>query len=355
MAEEPGTNYHVYFLVTQENERNVKRIVTAIRCNQRNDDQYRELIQNLNNGDEIVNTRGVWLYFNDLLYWKAQREHQRWKICIPKTVVYELITYIHEGYGHFGIHKCIKHLMKYYYFKNMSRIVRSIIRACETCQKVKVNNKSKRYKLYAVIPRGLWDLLSLDFFDPLPRSSGGFTYVFVVMECWSKHVKLYTLKRANTASVIRCLTRNYFVNWGIPKRLMSDNGSAFISQKFQDMIKQYGIKQILISKYHPQSNLVERVMKELGRLWNVSKRNCISALYTMDKSAHTSHTLSECVKDIHLCSDRKIEAINTGLMELERHIKLQAIDVEVFNARIEQCDVNYKIEEVNTKPTDMHG
>lgn len=51
-----------------------------------------------------------------------------------------LILYIHECYGHFGIKKCIQYTNKFYDFKNLGRKMTKNLRTFELHQKVKDSN-----------------------------------------------------------------------------------------------------------------------------------------------------------------------------------------------------------------------
>lgn len=78
---------------------------------------------------------------------------------------------------------------------------------------------------------GPGDLVSVDFFGPLPRSTGEMEYIFVVLDIFSKYVRLYPIKRETTDTVLKKLFDSYFPEMGKPKRILSDNGTQFSSPK----------------------------------------------------------------------------------------------------------------------------
>lgn len=60
---------------------------------------------------------------------------------------------------------------------------------------------------------------------------------------------------------------DYIPEMGLPKRILSDHGSQFASPKWLNKLRKEQIQVIYSSIRHPKSNAVERVMKELGRLF----------------------------------------------------------------------------------------
>ena len=78
----------------------------------------------------------------------------------------------------------------------------------------------------------------------------------------------YPLRNATTVSVIRCLT-NYFLHLGIPQAIIADNGPCFSSKKLTNYLTSHGVKLYHSTPYHPQSNPVERIHREVNRLWRL--------------------------------------------------------------------------------------
>ena len=52
-----------------------------------------------------------------------------------------------------------------------------------------------------------------------------------------------------------------FVTFGLPEQLVSDNASGFTSTEFKRFLSVNGVRQVLVSPYHPSSNgLAERAL-----------------------------------------------------------------------------------------------
>ncbi|GFU65010.1 retrovirus-related Pol polyprotein from transposon 412 [Trichonephila clavipes] len=59
------------------------------------------------------------------------------------------------------------------------------------------------------------------------------------------------------------LLNEVFLRYGVPRRLISDNGTQFVSAVMQQLCFVLDINQSLIPVYHPQANPVERKNRDL--------------------------------------------------------------------------------------------
>ena len=64
------------------------------------------------------------------------------------------------------------------------------------------------------------DLVTVDFYGCLPRSVGRVEYIFVVLDAYSKHIKLYAIKKETTKTALRVLFDKYVAEMGKPRRLL---------------------------------------------------------------------------------------------------------------------------------------
>lgn len=119
----------------------------------------------------------------------------------------------------------------------MQKHVEKFVLNCDLCQRVKYFTIAMEGPYNQVISHSPSDLVTVDYYGPLPCARGGVEYVFVVLDAFSKLIRLYPLKKATTL------------------------------QKWRESLENLGIKVLCSSVRHPQSNPTERVMRELGRLF----------------------------------------------------------------------------------------
>ena len=81
--------------------------------------------------EDIMNRRGYRL-IHDPLYKKCL---EIWRICLPTTIVEEILTNCHKIYKHIGARKCHRMLSKDFYFLGLLNQIKKQLRNCDTCQR----------------------------------------------------------------------------------------------------------------------------------------------------------------------------------------------------------------------------
>lgn len=135
------------------------------------------------------------------------------------------------------------------------------------CQRCKPKTTRITGPMQFFISKKPLDKLLINFYSSLPTGIFQFSYSFIIVDNFTRFIKLYPLRRANAKICLKKLMTDYFPNYGIPKNIVSDHGRQFISKQWQTTLHKLNIYVTHTSIYHPQSNLAERVMRELGRMF----------------------------------------------------------------------------------------
>ena len=118
-----------------------------------------------------------------------------------------------------------------------------------------------------VVARNKNDLVCIDFLGPLPRAARGMKNLVVCTDAFTKHVSLYAIGRPTTSAVVNIVLNKYMPKNGPIKKILSDQGKQFTNTKWHSELEKHGVQTVLTAIRRPQGNLVERVNKELGRLF----------------------------------------------------------------------------------------
>ena len=100
----------------------------------------------------------------------------------------------------------------------------------------------------------------------------------VVIDAHSKWLEVHPIPTIMAQATIHCL-RTIFAQFGLPDRVVSDNGPTFISWEFKNFLCQNGVEHVMSAPYHPATNgLVERAVQTLkGGVKKLKKDDCWSA------------------------------------------------------------------------------
>uniref|UniRef100_A0A3B3Q5E6 Integrase catalytic domain-containing protein n=1 Tax=Paramormyrops kingsleyae TaxID=1676925 RepID=A0A3B3Q5E6_9TELE len=105
--------------------------------------------------------------------------------------------------------------------------------------------------------------IAMDIIGPLERTHSGYRYILVVCDYATRYPEAFPLRRITAQSIAQALLQ-LISRVGIPKEIVTDQGTAFLSQTLQQVYRLLGIKGIRTTPYHPQTDgLVERYNQTL--------------------------------------------------------------------------------------------
>lgn len=202
---------------------------------------------------------------NELLFKRGSEDCPGFKICVPRKNAVDIVMQQHSDMGHFGGLKTFMHMNLSFFWPKMKKCISHIVSTCDLCQKSKISKRCV-LALNVVIAKRPKQLVCLDLMGPLPRGRAGVTQLLVIVDALSRYVKLFALKRATAQAITNRLSKDYFVNVGVPQAILSDNGRQFHSKHYQGSLEQFGVKVKYTSNYFPQGNIPEGTNREVGIL-----------------------------------------------------------------------------------------
>lgn len=106
----------------------------------------------------------------------------------------------------------------------------------------------------------------------------GNKYILVVVDYVSKWIEVVASPIKDSRVVIKLFKNNIFPRFGVPRLVISDGGSHFISRIFDNLLNKYGVKHRVETPYHPQtSGQVEvsiwEIKKILEKIVSISKKD----------------------------------------------------------------------------------
>ncbi|RUA04547.1 MAG: hypothetical protein DSY43_06070 [Gammaproteobacteria bacterium] len=183
------------------------------------------------------------------------------RIVVPESYRNEILRVGHTIplSGHMGGTKTINRITAHFFWPGLHFDVRKYCATCPQCQMVARKMKSSRAPLNPVeVVTEPFKKIAIDIVGELPRTTTGYKYILTIVDYATRYPEAIPLRTTNSKTIADVLVQ-YFCRVGIPKELVSDQGSNFIGKLMTQLYEQLGIAKIKTSVYHPQANgLVER-------------------------------------------------------------------------------------------------
>lgn len=193
----------------------------------------------------------------------------RERIYVPpdETLRADIIKVHHDTpiAGHPGRFKTQELITRTYWWPGIRRDVTHYVEGCSACQRVKYHRESPHAPLHPnEVPTQPFEVISMDFIGPLPECEG-FDMVLNVNDHFSRRVICIPCKQDITSEELaQLLIDHVYAEHGLPRRIISDRGSTFVSQFTRALMDRLGIQGSPSTAYHPQTDgLTERYNQEL--------------------------------------------------------------------------------------------
>ena len=131
--------------------------------------------------------------------------------------------------------------------------VKAFVRSCAVCQRGARNDNAKAPLQPLPCVSEPFEKVAFDLVGPLPKSSSGYRYILTMMCLYTKYPEAIPLRRVDNETVLEAMFE-IFSRHGLPKVMLTDQGSVFTSKMTRLMCKTFDIHKVQTSPYHPQSD-----------------------------------------------------------------------------------------------------
>ena len=171
----------------------------------------------------------------DELLFKAQ------KLIVPQSKRKEMLDLIHES--HQGIVKCKQRARDILFWPGMSSQIEEKVSQCSLCAQFQRVQPTEPIIIQDLRDR-MWSKFGTD-----PFEYNGVHYLLCI-DNYSKWIEVAKLDNLTSGNVI-CHPKSQFARYGIPDKLISDNGPQYASSAFPDFSKSYRFVHTTSSPHFP--------------------------------------------------------------------------------------------------------
>ena len=188
------------------------------------------------------------------------------KPLLPKSMVAAALKKIHEHplFAHLGVKRICARLTDSVVAPGVRKIGRMVLGQCLGCLKRKAT-KPRHGFFKSKPPTKMHQQIAMDFCGPYKTSDGGYQYVLVMMDQFTKWVELVPCKTAPAATVLDAFYKNIICRCGVPQQLFTDNGSHFRNYLVEVLCQVFGCFKAYAAPYYPEGDgQAERFMRNLN-------------------------------------------------------------------------------------------
>jgi hypothetical protein len=224
-----------------------------IQQNQFDDEQLQQLRQQRPNDYPVMDMG------NDINLICQVRPDRPWRICIPTSMVTDIIRWYHIVLGHIGIVRLHQTIATHFVHPFLKARIEQVVKTCDRCSRAKLPGAG-----YGLLPPREatlvpWYEVAVDLIGPWSLLVHGEEILFDALTCIdpvSNLVELVRIENKTAAHVGMLFENTWLSRYPKPSRCVHDNGGEFIGADFIRILVVNGIKDVPTTVKNPQSNAI---------------------------------------------------------------------------------------------------
>ncbi|KAA0044960.1 uncharacterized protein E6C27_scaffold74G002660 [Cucumis melo var. makuwa] len=220
--------------------------------------------------------------------------------------------------------------------------------------KLIINQLSYQYKppepLHPTIASWPFEAWGLDLVGPImPKSSAGHSYILTGTDYFSKWVEAMPLREAKKDNIVNFVRTHIIYRYGIPHRIVTDNGRQFSNTFMDDLCEKFNFKQYKSSMYNAATNglaeafnktlcsLLKKVVSKTKRdwqekigevLWAYRTTHCTSIGLTIEDNAKLRLQELEALDEKRLEAQQALECCQARMSKaFDKHVRPRSFQV----------------------------
>jgi cleavage and polyadenylation specificity factor subunit 1 len=187
--------------------------------------------------------------------------------------------------AHPGVKGSLRLIKSRYFWPDMNRDIRNMVRSCATCQKTKINRhtKSSVSSDFILPVSSRFAYVHLDLVGPLPLvcASDGvyYRYLLTIIDRATRWIEAVPLVDISARNVALAFLNCWISRFGVPLYCCTDQGRQFESELFSYLSHVLGFTRLRTTAYNPKCNgMIERAHRTLKTALKGKENDWLSAL-----------------------------------------------------------------------------
>ena len=185
------------------------------------------------------------------------------QVVLPKALKPSIYQHLHVEMGHLGTDRVVEMARQRVYWPGMYSDIDEFIHQKCPCIAQRKPAREKYAPLHSIHTSSPMEMVAMDYLH-LETSSGGYEYILLIVDHFTRYAQAYPTRNKSAATAAKHLYGDYVLRFGLPSKLLHDQGREFENNLFKELHRLSGIEKCRTTPYHPQTNgMVERMNRTL--------------------------------------------------------------------------------------------
>ena len=188
-------------------------------------------------------------------YYDINLMEDRMQFVLPKKYHVEAMEACHDSVRHLGIERTLSLLRDRFYWSNMAKDVENYVKTCPHCLRFKkLPEKATLNPIKTSRPLELVHIDYLTIEAPKTSRSQKDVNVLIVTDHFARYAQAFVTPNQKASTVAKTLWDKFFVHYGFPEKILSDQGRNFESKLLKELCILAQIKKRCTTPYRPEGN-----------------------------------------------------------------------------------------------------
>ncbi|PIO32203.1 hypothetical protein AB205_0160660 [Aquarana catesbeiana] len=170
----------------------------------------------------------------------SEDPEEKWQLLLPEKHRETVLIALHDCHGHLGSERTLQLIRDRFYWPYMRKEVESYCHSCHRCIQRKTLPQRAAPKGH-LSSQGPMDLVCIDFLC-LESDLSGQGNILAVTDHFTRYAQAFSTKDQKAVTVAKTLVEKFFVHYGLPQRIHSDQGRDFESTLIRNCWIYWGFK-----------------------------------------------------------------------------------------------------------------
>lgn len=148
--------------------------------------------------------------------------------------------------GHLGAQNTAQRILDRFHWPELDGDVKIFCQRCEICQRTTPQLPPPSQLIPLPITEVSFECIGMDLVGPLPKSAWGHEYILVILDYATWYPEAVPLRKATSKNIAKELFL-LMSHVGIPKEILTDQGTPFMSRLMADLCKLLHVTQLRTS------------------------------------------------------------------------------------------------------------